>query len=271
LQRAYHEERPFVNGYSFGHGSRWLLAGGLVLLARPVPAGPALPPDQSLPARVRLVVLHVLGSPSYDRPDRRWRFFPPPETQSLWKPRFGAHWIVWTDGSLWSRHPAEGEHTATRPPVDQPIDGAWRRRLAREAAPVYQHLFDGNSRSLGIEVAHSGRAEDPFPEAQIRSLAWLLQSLLGMSEGRLGPSAIAGHKDRDARPAYVRERCSRPGCPVYVDESGRPYRRRVDPPESLFAALAREGLRIPRPPGADDAELRRAEAVPTKTRPSVRH
>jgi N-acetylmuramoyl-L-alanine amidase-like protein len=257
-----------VNGCSFGHGGGLLLTAGLA--ATVATAAPdRLPPEETLPGRVRVIVLHVLGSPAYDRPDRRWRFFTPPETQALWKPRFGAHWIVWTDGSLWARHPAEGEHTAVRPPVDRPADRAWRLRLARESAPVYQHLYDANSHSLGIELAHSGRADDPFPDAQVRSLAWLLRALLVMSEGRLGPSAIAGHKDRDARPAYVRERCSRPGCPVYVDPSGTPYRRRVDPPESLFTALGREGLGIPRPPGAGDADLRRAAALLSGTRPHV--
>ena len=48
----------------------------------------------ALPARVNQVVLHVLGGPSYARPDRRFVFFPPLATQALWNPRFGAHWIV---------------------------------------------------------------------------------------------------------------------------------------------------------------------------------
>src|SRR5947207_15308015 len=74
------------------------------------PGGPA--PEARLPRRVQRIVLHVLGNPSYDRPDRRWRFFTPPETQSHWKPRFGAHWIVWTDGTLWPRHPRPGQPPA---------------------------------------------------------------------------------------------------------------------------------------------------------------
>src|SRR5262249_33901360 len=146
---------------------------------------------------------------------------------------------------------------------------AWRARLAREAAPVYGHLYAGNSHSLGIEVAHSGRAEDPFPAPQVRAVAWLVESLLEMSGGRLGPEAVVGHKDRDSRPAYLSERCARPGCPFYVDAAGRPYRRRVDPPEELFAALARAGLRIPRPAGASDAELLRAEGLAASVRPSA--
>jgi hypothetical protein len=55
---------------------------------------------------------------------------------------------------------------------------------------------------------------------------------------------------------------------VFVDDAGRPYRRRVDPPESLFDALGREGLVIPRPHGAD-AELVRAEAIGASARPAV--
>ena len=55
---------------------------------------------------------------------------------------------------------------------------------------------------------------------------------------------------------------------MFVDEEGRPYRRRVDPPEALFAALASHGLSIPRPPGGDD-ELARAERMPAGLRPDV--
>jgi hypothetical protein len=58
----------------------------------------------------------------------------------------------------------------------------------------------------------------------------------------------------------VRDRCERPGCLVFVDDAGRPFRRRVDPPEGLFATLARYGLAVPRPEGAD-AELERAERM----------
>ena len=32
------------------------------------------------------------------------------------------------------------------------------------------------------------------------------------------------------------------GCRFYVDDDGRPYRRRVDPPEGLFEALAGLGI-----------------------------
>jgi hypothetical protein len=47
---------------------------------------------------------------------------------------------------------------------------------------------------------------------------------------------------------------------VFADEQGRPFRRRVDPPEGLFEALATAGLQAPRPRDGD-AELRRAEAM----------
>ena len=224
---------------------------------------------EGLPARVRRVVLHVPGGPSYGRPERRFVFLPPAETQALWRRSFGAHWIVWTDGSLWPREPQPSEPMSVVPPVDHPANATFRRGLAREAAPVYSHLHIGNSDSIGIEVAHSGRSHDPFPEAQVRSLAWLLRTLLEMSGGRLTPADIAGHKDLDRRPAYVLPRCERPGCPVFVDGEGRPFRRRVDPPESLFGALGREGLPIPRPDGDGDDELRRAEAIPAGEQPRV--
>ena len=231
-------------------------------------AGAPLPRDERLPGRVRQVVLHVLGNPSYRIPELRFVFFTPPRTQALWKRGFGAHWIVWTDGSLWPRHHAAGEPASRQPPVDQPADEEWRRRLAAEAAPAYGHLHNGNSHTVGIEVSHSGRSGDPFPEAQVKSLAWLLRTLLDMSGGRLKPAQIHGHKDLDRRPAYVKETCATPGCPVYVDTDGRPFRRRVDPPEGLFEALRREGLDIPRPSGGD-AELRRTESIPEGTRPAV--
>ena len=217
--------------------------------------------EETLPLRVRRVVLHVLGGPAYREPRWRFAFFEPQPTQARWKRRFGAHWIVWTDGTIWPRHPAEDESTFWLPNPDRPADAARRGRIAREARPVYSHLHNGNSNSLGVEIAHSGRRQDPFPPEQVRSLAWLLKTLLEMSQGRLTPSAIVGHKDVDRRPAYTTSRCERPGCPVFVDLEGRPYRRRVDPPEALFAGLKQEGLDIPRPPEAD-AELVRAESVP---------
>jgi hypothetical protein len=220
-----------------------------------------------LPARVTLVVLHVLGGPSYGAPERRFAFFPPPRTFALWKERFGAHWIVWTDGSLWPRHAGAGEAVARRPDVRRPPDLDEQRRLVREATPVYAHLRGVNRRSVGLELAHSGRSRDPFPEAQVQTLVWLLHALLELSGGRLGPSDIAGHKDLDRRPAYVSGRCERPGCPVFVDAEGRPYRRRVDPPETLFAELARQGLTIPRPADGD-RELLRAERLGAGERPT---
>ena len=230
--------------------------------ARPAEAGTALP------RRVRQIVVHVPGGPSFTNPARRFRFFTPKETQALWKPRFGAHWIVWTDGSLWPRHHAPGEPASRQPPVDHPPDEEWKRRLAAEAAPVYGHLHNGNSPTLGIEVSHSGRSGDPFHEAQIRTVAWLLRALLEMSGGRLTLDSIHGHKDLDRRPAYTKDLCARPGCPVYVDGAGRPYRRRVDPPEGLFEALRRAGLAVKRPPDGD-AELLRTEALPAGARPAV--
>jgi hypothetical protein len=231
----------------------------LVLVAPP-------PAEASLPARIRRIVLHVPGGPSYERPERRWVFFTPARTQALWKPRFGTHWIVWTDGSLWPRHSALGEPASIVPPIERPADSAWRARIARSAAPRYAHVRDGNGNTVGIEVSHSGRSHEPFPPEQIRSLAWLLRTLLDMSEGRLTPASIVGHKDLDPRPAYVHERCAHPGCPFFVGDDGAPLLRRVDPPESLFVALAAEGLVVPRPPGAD-AELLRAEALPAGARP----
>lgn len=227
----------------------------------------AAPPARLAP-RVRRIVLHVLGGPAYDRPERRFRFFDPPQTQARWKPRFGAHWIVWTDGSLWPRHVQAGAARSWTPAVDRPADEAEKRRVAAEAAPVYSHLHDGNSNSVGIELAHSGRAEDAFPAAQVRSLAWLLRTLLALSGGRVTMADVYGHKDLDRRPAYLRSTCERPGCPYFVDERGRALRRRVDPPESLFAALAREGLALPRARG-DDTDLRRSEALAPGERPAV--
>lgn len=243
----------------------WPRAAAVLLLAAPGRAhGTEGPPR--LPPRIQRIVVHVLGGPAYDRPERRFRFFDPPETQSRWKPRFGAHWIVWTDGSLWPRHSPPGGPRSWPPDTSRPADEADRRRIAAEAAPVYAHLHNGNSDSVGIELAHSGRADDPFPAAQVRSLAWLLRSLLDLSGGRLTVADVYGHKDLDRRPAYVRASCERPGCPYFVDAQGRPLRRRVDPPESLFAALAREGLAVPRPQDGD-ADLRRAATIPPGERP----
>lgn len=223
-------------------------------------AAPPAEPPAALPARVRRLVVHALGGPSYTEPRRRFVFFTPPQTQALWKPRFGAHWIVWTDGSLWPRHPAPGEPASWRPDVSRAATAGERKRLAREASPVYSHVRGSNANSVGIELAHSGRSGEDYEDAQVRALAWLLRTLLEMSEGRLTAADIVGHKDIDRRPAYVRPSCERPGCLVFADHEGRPFRRRVDPPESVFERLAREGLPVPRSQDGD-VELRRTEAM----------
>lgn len=223
-----------------------------------------------LPARIRRIVLHSLGGPFYRDPARRWLYYSPRETMALWrKPGFGAHWIVWTDGSVWPRHPRRGESPSFLPPVDRGADDAWRARLAREAAPVYAHVVGENHDSVGIEVAHSGRGGDAFPAVQVRSVAWLLRALIGMSEGRLTPADVTGHKDLDDRPAYVDEACQHDGCAFYVDDEGRPYRRRVDPPEGLFAALASLGIDIPRAGSEGDRQIDRAERIPIERIPRV--
>jgi hypothetical protein len=233
------------------------LVAALLLSGDPAPEAPRLP------ARIHRIVLHTPGGPFYAQPQMRFVFLSPHETLALWKkPTFGAHWIVWTDGSLWPRHPRPGEPPSLRPPVEAPADEAWRRRLAAQAAPVYSHVEGANGGSLGIEVAHSGRSGDPFPETQVRALAWLLRTLLEMSEGRLTLASIVGHKDLERRPAYVSGRCEHAGCAVYVDGEGRPLRRRVDPPEGIFAALAGAGMAIPRSGSEGDAHLVRAEALP---------
>jgi hypothetical protein len=231
-------------------------------------APPSAPPA-TLPVRVRQLVIHALGGPSYPEPRRRFVFFSPPQTQALWKPRFGAHWIVWTDGSLWPRHPPPGQPPSWTPDPSRAATREDRQRVAREAEPVYSHVRGSNRHSVGIELAHSGRSRDGYEDTQARALAWLLRTLLEMSEGRLTAADVVGHKDLDRRPAYVRPTCEQPGCPAFADHDGRPFRRRVDPPESVFARLAREGLRVPRPPDGD-AELLRTEAMGTGVPRTVR-
>jgi hypothetical protein len=225
-------------------------------------AGPPASEAPVLPPRVRRIVLHTLGGPFYGQPDMRWTFLSPAQTLLRWKrASFGAHWIVAADGSIWPRHPAPGEGPSFQPP-GPPLSPAVGAKLVRQATPVYSHVADRNSRSVGIELAHSGRSGDPFPPAQIRSAAWLVAALLELSRGRLGLRDVVGHKDLDRDPAYVGDRCRKGKCLVYVDAAGRPFRRRVDPPESLFEALAREGLHVPRASSEGDAELARAEAIP---------
>ena len=244
------------------------------MLALACPAGGrAVFPDSpaELPARVRRIVLHTLGGPFYRDPTLRFVFFPPEETIRRWgRASFGAHWIIGADGTLWPRHPARGEPASIRPPVDAPADAAWRARLAREAAPVYSHVHNANSGTVGIELAHSGASQDPFAPQQVRTLAWLLLTLLDMSGGRLDVTAIRGHKDLDRRPAWASLDCQRPGCPYFAGLDGRPLRWRVDPPEAVFAALAEAGLHVPRDGGEGDRHLLRAEALPPGTIPEVR-
>lgn len=228
-------------------------------LALGATAGAQATPDP-LPQRVKRIVLHVLGGPSYEEPAMRFLFRDPAETLRRWHyQRFGTHWILWTDGTLWPRRPLPGQPSSRLPVVDRPADGAARALLAAEALPVLGHTRGFNEDSLGIELAHSGRSADPFPEVQVRSLAWLVGTLVEMSGGRLTPAAIYGHKDLDRRPAYTS--CERPGCPTFVDGQGTPFKRRVDPPETLFRQLAEHGLVVPRPAADLDADLKRAEAI----------
>jgi hypothetical protein len=255
----------------------------LSLFAQAAAAGPTAAPSQpTLPARVDRIVLHTLGGPFYGQPEMRWVFFSPAETLRRWRrPTFGAHWIVAADGAIWPRHADPGAAPSFRAPsgsagraFDGFLDDATVARLAREAAPVYSHVAGSNSRTVGIELAHSGRHDDTFPEEQVKALAWLVSSLLRMSGGRLGPRDVVGHKDLDRKPAYVGDRCRGPACPAYADPDGRPFRRRVDPPEELFQALAREGLSVPRAWGEGNLELARAEAIPKgevpRTTPATR-
>jgi len=229
-----------------------------------------LPPAAELPARISRIVLHTLGGPFYGNPALRFAFLTPPATLRLWgRPRFGAHWIVWTDGSLWPRHPLPGDPPSLVPPAAEPLSPSWRERLARDAAPVYAHVHGANHESVGIELSHSGRGNDPFPPAQIRTLAWLVRSLLAMSAGRLDEASVTGHKDLDRRPAFVVDDCRGPRCAYFVDGAGRPFRRRVDPPEGLFVALAQAGLRIPRVGSEGDDQLDRAVAMGPFAVPAV--
>jgi hypothetical protein len=235
-------------------------------LALAASAGAQAPPD-TLPQRVRRIVLHVLGGPSYDQPEMRFQFRDPAETLRRWHyKRFGTHWIVWTDGTLWPRRPLSGQPPSRLPVVDRPADAPARALLAGEALPVLGHTRGFNDDSLGIELAHSGRSSDPFPDVQVRSLAWLVGTLVEMSAGRVTPAAIYGHKDLDRRPAYTG--CERPGCPTFVDGQGVPFKRRVDPPEALFRQLAEHGVVVPRPAADLDADLKRAEAMTEGQQPA---
>lgn len=226
--------------------------------------------DETLPRRILRIVLHTPGGPDYGRPERRFKFLTPTETFALWAGRFGAHWIVWTDGNLWPRHPKPGEPRSWSPDTTRPATSAQRRRISAEAARVYGHVIGHNSDSVGIEVAHSGRNDEPFPDAQMASLTWLLRTMFEMSGGRVGPAQVVGHKDLDSRPAYVDDTCDDATCAYYVDAEGAPYRRRVDPPESLFVALAQSRIVVPRPGGADaDHDLLRAQAMPPGSIPRI--
>lgn len=229
----------------------------------------ATPAAATLPPRVQRIVLHTLGGPFYRDPAWRFRFLSPAETLARWKPHFGAHWIVGTDGSLWPRHPRSGQAPSVAPPMGSLPDAAWGARLAREAAPVYAHVQGANEDSVGIEITHSGRSADAFPEEQVRTVAWLVRALLALSHGRLSAVSVVGHKDLDRRPAYEPDSCRR-GCPFYADEAGQAYRRRVDPPEGLFAALVGQGLVVPRAGREHDQELLRAEAIPRDRVPRLK-
>jgi hypothetical protein len=223
-----------------------------------------------LPPRIHTIVLHTLGGPFYGRPEMRFVFLTPEQTFVLWsRPSFGAHWIVAPEGRIWPRHPGPGEPAWFEAPADGGLPASHRARLVQQAAPVYAHVHAQNEGSVGIELSHSGRSRDAFPEAQVRSVAWLIRSLLRLSGGRLDEAAVTGHKDLDTRPAYVADACRGERCAYYVDDEGQAYRRRVDPPEGLFAALARAGLAIPRGSSEGDKHLLRAERIAPEALPGV--
>ena len=224
----------------------------------------------TLPQRVTRVVLHTPGGPDYGKPERRFRFLSPRQTQALWSSRFGAQWILWTDGSLWPRHPRD---------AGQPVLAS-RRVAGRERRGPATHSGRGGSglrprrRLQRRQRRHRGR---PFRPQR--------RAVPGRAGARAG--VAAAHHVRDVRAAvWVRNagrwatrismRAPRTWttaattnpCPYYVDESGEAYRRRVDPPESLFVALAAAAstCRDPRarPPTVTCCAPRRCRAAPCR-------
>ena len=227
-----------------------------------------------LPPRVDRIVLHTLGGPFYGQPDMRWVFFSPAETLRRWsRPTFGAHWIVATDGAIWPRHTAAGD-ARRRSALPVGSSGASGRGAARRRhrLPPRARGRSGLLPRGGRQLAHGGHraralgpARRPVPEGAGPRPG--LARVVAPPDVRRPPRArdVLGHKDLDRKPAYVGDRCRGAACAAYADPEGRPYRRRVDPPEALFQALAREGLT-----GAARVERRRPRAGESRGHPEGR-
>ena len=103
-----------------------------------------------------------------------------------------------------------------------------------------------------------------------RSRRWRGSSVRSWSSptaGSVRPRWWATRTSTGGRPTS--RTLARSGCPFYADDAGRPYRRRVDPPEGLFVALEAHGLVVPRHGREDDQELGRAESIPADRVPRL--
>lgn len=144
-------------------------------------------------ARVKLVVLHYTAMASCA--EALTRLCDPGAEVS-------AHYLIDADGSVLSL-------------VDE---GA---RAWHAGAGEWQGAGDVNSRSIGIELANTGR--DPFAEAQMAALERLLAGVL--DRHGLGPEAVIAHSDMapdrkgDPGPRFDWRRLALQGLSVWPEPS----------------------------------------------------
>lgn len=141
--------------------------------------------------RVELVVLHYTAMPSCAEALER---LCDPQAE------VSAHYLIDGDGTVLSLvdECARAWHAGA---------GEWRGR------------DDVNSRSIGIELANTGR--EPFAEPQMAALEWLLAGVL--DRHRLGPEAVIAHSDMaparkgDPGPRFDWRRLALQGLAVWPD------------------------------------------------------
>jgi N-acetylmuramoyl-L-alanine amidase len=125
------------------------------------------------------------------------------------KAEVSAHYLVDTDGSLWS--------------LVEESKRAWHAGVA-----YWSGETDINSRSIGIEIQHQGpgREPDPFPRVQMDAVSLLCQDI--MQRHRIGPARVLGHSDVavgrkvDPGPEFPWARLAAEGVGLWVDGAARP-------------------------------------------------
>ncbi len=146
---------------------------------------------------------------------------------------------------------------------------------------TYTHL---NSSSVGIEIVNAGykdtpegRVWDPFPQAQIDDVVWLVRQIAARHhvapENILGHSDIAPQRKQDPGPAFPWMQLAKAGLIVWPDADKVALARAVFdlqlPDTAWFQAkLAQHGYAVPQSGQLDPATRTVVSAFQMKYRPA---